>query len=168
MLNYEIRVVDIHDPKIKKRVKEKDFKGYGVIKLLSEIWDLRQSADEYKIKDVVVDLKEVLKGEDTILKVMEYLQEQTSLDKKKWKKIISLLNKEKLIKGEKIMDIRKYIEEKGVQKGLQAGRKAGMVAGKQAVVLNMLKKKMDFSLISEITGLSKEEIEKIKNTKLKG
>ena len=54
---------------------------------------------------------------------MEYLQEQTSLDKRKWKKFISLLNKEKLIKGEKIMDIRKYIEERGVEKRLQAGRK---------------------------------------------
>ena len=47
--------------------------------------------------------------------------------------------------------------QKGMQKGLQKGRQEGM----EEVVLSMLNKNLDFSLISEITGLSKEEIKKI-------
>ena len=44
--------------------------------------------------------------------------------------------------------------QEGLQKGLQAGRQEGL----QKVVLNMLQKKADISFISEMTGLSKEEI----------
>ena len=45
------------------------------------------------------------------------------------------------------------------EKGLQTGRQTE----RQAVILNMLKKKLDVSLISEVTGLSEEEIKKLKN-----
>ena len=56
------------------------------------------------------------------------------------------------------MDIREDIKMDGIQEGIQEGIKRG----RREVVLNMLKNKMDFSLISKVTGLSKEEIDKIK------
>ena len=37
--------------------------------------------------------------------------------------------------------------------------------GRQAVILNMLKEKLDLSVISKVTGLSEEEINKLKNGK---
>ena len=67
--------------------------------------------------------------------------------------------------------------EKGIEKGLEAGRAEGLsegqakgraeglaegqAKGKAELVKKMLEKKMDINLISELTGLTKEEIEKI-------
>ena len=53
------------------------------------------------------------------------------------------------------MNTREYIKEEGRQEGIQHNQ--------QQVVLNMLKKKLDTSLISEVTGVSEEEIKKLKN-----
>ena len=53
--------------------------------------------------------------------------------------------------------------EKGMEKGLQQGRQEGMEKGVRQIALSMLQKKMDASLISAVTGLSQEEIEKFKN-----
>ena len=55
--------------------------------------------------------------------------------------------------------------EQGLKKGLQKGRQEGLQAGRQAVILNMLKEKADLSFISKVTGLSEEEINKLKNGK---
>ena len=69
------------------------------------------------------------------------------------------------------MNIREYIKEEGRQEGIQKGRQEGrqegiqkgMQEGRQQVVLNMLQKRLDTSLISEVTGLSEEEIKKLQN-----
>ncbi len=62
---------------------------------------------------------------------------------------------------------RKEGERKGLRKGRQEGerkgRREGRQEGRQEVVLNMLKKKLDTSLISEVTGLSEKAIKKLKN-----
>ena len=55
-----------------------------------------------------------------------------------------------------------YKFEEGMQKGLQKGRQEGIEEGMQKVVLSMLNKNLNLSFISEITGLSKEEIKRIK------
>ena len=55
----------------------------------------------------------------------------------------------------------------GMQKGLQAGRQEGLQAGIQTgmrqVALNMLKNRLDIPLISKVTGLSEDQINKLKN-----
>ena len=81
------------------------------------------------------------------------------------------------------MDIRQEIREdamqEGIQKGLQTGRQEGLQAGRQeglqkgmqagmqkgmqAVALNMLKNKFKLSVISEMTGLSEDQINRLKN-----
>ena len=81
------------------------------------------------------------------------------------------------------MDIRQEIKEEGIQEGLQAGRQEGLQAGrqeglqtgrqeglqagiekeKQQVVLNMLKEKADLTFISKVTGLSENQINRLKN-----
>ena len=48
-------------------------------------------------------------------------------------------------------------KEEGRQEGMQKGLEKGM----QVVALNMLRKNTDISFISEVTGLSKEEIKKL-------
>ena len=50
-------------------------------------------------------------------------------------------------------------------KGLEEGRAEGRAEGRQEVVCSMLKKKLDISLISSVTGLSEKEIRKLKAKK---
>ena len=64
---------------------------------------------------------------------------------------------------ERFKSIEEIAEEKGLQKGMQAGRAEGMQKGRQQVILNMLKKQTDIGFISEVTGLSEEEIKKLQN-----
>ena len=57
-----------------------------------------------------------------------------------------------------------YARDEGIQQGIQQGRVEGLQEGMQQVVLNMLKKSADIDFISEVTGLSQEEINKLKNS----
>ena len=52
--------------------------------------------------------------------------------------------------------------EKGMQKGKQEGLQQGLEKGMQAVALNMLDEKVDRDLICKVTGLSLEELKKLK------
>jgi len=53
----------------------------------------------------------------------------------------------------------------GIQQGIQEGIKQGIYQNKLEIVLTMLSKNMKINLISEITGLSIDEINKIKSNK---
>ena len=52
-----------------------------------------------------------------------------------------------------------FVFEQGMEKGLEKGMEKGM----KTVALNMLKKQIELSMISEVTGLSIEELKKLKN-----
>ena len=57
------------------------------------------------------------------------------------------------------MNIRECIKEEGMQKGLQKDRQEE----RQQIILKMFQKRLDTSLIAEVTGLSEEEIKKLQN-----
>ena len=180
MLNYRLRVISAQDPKIQKACKSKRFKSWAVIKLLSEIWDINRPTP-FKVKEIFLDFKDILddlKGErrkDTVLKILEYLFDNTGLDEQTWKKAEVLLIEEGLLTRGGIMDIREHIREKGRWEGRQEGRLEGRQEGRQEgrlegqqkrnreVILNMLKEKADISFISKVMGLSEKEIKKLKN-----
>jgi len=90
MLNYGLRIINTQDPKVQKFYKDQKFKGRGVIKLLSEIWDIKKITLPI-VKEVFVGFKDILKplrGErerDTSLRILEYLSDNTDLDLKIWK-----------------------------------------------------------------------------------
>ena len=63
-----------------------------------------------------------------------------------------------------MQDVREIIKEKGRWEGERKGLRKGRQEGRQEVVLNMLKKKLDISVISEVTGLTEKEIKKLKNS----
>ena len=50
----------------------------------------------------------------------------------------------------------------GKDEGREEGRKEGILTEKQTIAKSMLEKNMDISLISELTKLSKEEIDRLK------
>ena len=181
MLNYEPKIISTQDPKIQEAYKGRKFKGYSVIKLLSEIWSLKKKLTPLKVKDAYAEFEEVLKGlkgqarKTVELRILEYLFENTELDLKTWGKAEKLLIEAGILKqGGLMQDVREIIKEKGrwegqregLKKGRQEGRQAGRQEGRQErnkeVVLNMLKKKTDISFISEVTGLSAKEIKKMK------
>ena len=53
--------------------------------------------------------------------------------------------------------------QKGMEKGKAEGMQEGMEKGMQAVALNMLKSGFDTAVIAKMTGLSIDEINKLKN-----
>ena len=55
--------------------------------------------------------------------------------------------------------------EEGMQKGRKKGREEGRITGMKEVALNLLKEHVDLNLIEKTTGLSKSEIETLKNIK---
>lgn len=69
---------------------------------------------------------------------------------------------------EKAIRDEQAVYDKGIDDGIEQGIKQGIKQGKKSskieIAQNMLSKKMDISLISEITGFSIEEIKKLKNT----
>ena len=171
MLNYKPKIIDTHNPKVLRDCKEKKFKSYGVVKLLSEIWSIK-NPDLLKIKEVLYNFKDMFKGlteyeiDKIVVSIYEYLRANTRLSLKLWEEAKELLKKEGIIsKGGKTMDVFERIEERAIKKGEKRGIQKGRQEGRQAVILNMLKKKLDVSLISEVTGLSEVEIKKLENGK---
>ena len=182
MLNYGIKILDAHSPGVQRAYKR--LKSRGAIKLLSEIWDIKRPSAE-RVKDIFVEFKSFLKKakepqkKDTVLKILEYLQDNTGLDLKTWKKAERLIMEEGILTKGGVMDIREHIKEKGrwegrkegMKQGLQQGRQEGKQEGKQQgrqeerqqVALNMLENKFKPSVICKITGLSEKEIKKLKN-----
>ena len=56
-----------------------------------------------------------------------------------------------------------YAEETGIEKGMKEGRKEGVKEGKKEVAIKMLRKRIDEVMIAEVTNLTLEEIEKLRN-----
>ena len=172
MLNYEPKIINTKDPKIRQAVKGGKFKGYSVIKLLSEIWSLKKKKPTVsQINDTFAECEEVwkgLKGEarrTVELRILEYLKDNTKLDSKTWEKAEKQLIETGVLKqGGLMQDVREIIKEKGRWEGERKGLRKGRQEGRQEVVLNMLKEKADISFISKVTGLSEKEIQKLKNS----
>ena len=163
MLNYEIRLFNAHDPKLKGVFRNKSFKSRGALYLLQKIWNIRLTR---------LELKEVLelfgnlpgsKQNKLIASVSDYLQSvlKAGLEfKKLWQTVEQELVEKGIFKKGGYMDTLQYVEERGRIKGLRKGRKEG----RKEVILNMLKKKADISFIAEVTGVPVKEIKKLKNS----
>ena len=159
--------------------------------LLGRIWELRSNGWE-GLKEILVLLNESFGEEefsykqDLLLIVLEYL-ESMGMSEHKWKELEEELVSEGVFKKGGIMNIREAILQRGKQEGhqkgrqegihegiqkgrvegLQEGRMEGLQEGRQEerleMVLNMLKKNAEISFISDVTGLSQDEIKKLKN-----
>ena len=130
------------------------------------------------------------KREDLLLSVVEYMR-SLGVSGHLWEELErEALERGFLNKGG-VMNIREYIKQqgqqegwqkglkqgqqegwqkgqqegwqKGQQEGWQKGQQEGWQKGQQELILKMLDKKLDLSVISEVTGLPKQEIKKLKN-----
>ena len=161
MLNFKLKLINTKDPKIRKLIKNKGSKIWGVIKLLDEIWDIKKPSAK-KVKIIIRDyFGEILNGkakreaEEIVIGIEEYLRDTTGLKSEEWEKAKQELIDEGTIKKGVNMNIRELIKAKGRWEG------------REEVIINMLKEKADISFISKVTGLPAEEIKKLKSKKLK-
>ena len=100
----------------------------------------------------MLDLENISKGNGVVKKYMEELV--------KVNEDADFLN---FISVEKDnMMIENSIRDEGIRKGLELGLEKGTEQSKNEIAKNMLKENMDISLISKLTGLSNEQINKLK------
>ncbi len=60
-------------------------------------------------------------------------------------------------------ELKAQLKDEVYDKGRKEGMEKGMEREKQAVALNMLREQADMGFICKVTGLSKDEIKKLKN-----
>ena len=153
MLNFKIRLLDIQAAKWEKVFKDESIKSRGAFYLLREVWSSK--ADLVFLRRIFDLFKNVLpKREDLILSILEYLVTGYKIKSEIWEEAEIEVVKKGIFKKGGYMDIRKYIAEKARQEGWQKGQ--------QEIILNMLKKSAKISFISEVTGVSEKEINKLR------
>ena len=162
MVNYKIKLLSTHQPHVRQVFKDKHFKSRGALYLLSEIWRLRASGISLK------DIEELLREfgnvrEELILSAIDYVRVAAGVSRQMLKRIEQEATKKGLLTKGGIMDVREDIREELREEIIEEIRQKAMQKNQQAVILNMLKKKMDTGLIAEVTGLSEQEIKKFKN-----
>ena len=86
----------------------------------------------------------------------EYVKE--SIKASQDEEVIGLYDKELHLEKLRLSEL-KEAREKGIEQGIEKG----IEQEKIEIVKNMLKDEVDISVISKYTGLSKEEIERLKN-----
>ncbi len=126
--------------------------------------------NKVKQQDIFESLKEIMniitkiskEGNIEIIKSMLYYVINVS-DSEKAEGIVSEFKKAVTIKhGEEIMTIAERLERKGKEVGIQIGEQRGKLFEKKQIAMNMLLKKLDQKIIAESTGLTVEEIEKLR------
>ena len=163
MLDYGLRIVDTHDPRVERAIKNKRTKSRGFLNILKRTWTLKPSAEELK---KALSLFDNWTGDrDSLsLGVGNYFwQAIRGMKAELWEELERDAVKQGIFSKGGYMNTREYIEEKGRQKGIQQGIQKGMQKERQQVVLNMLKEKIEIASICKVTGLSEKEVKQLKN-----
>ena len=111
MLNYEPKVINTQDLRVRKVHKSKQYKSRGVISLLSEVWDIDKPS-VLKVVEIFGDFEDILKPlsgkqqKDMSLAILEYLFDNTGLDLKTWKETEKLIIEAGILTRGGFMNIR--------------------------------------------------------------
>ena len=131
--------------------------------ILKHIWKL----DEQKIKGLFTIGRGLSREEreNLIKTAVDYMRRYDPCFA--WD-IVEEIETQTVGKGEVIMTpaLRSSLDEereKGLLQGMQKGRMEGKMERDKEVIARMLKKNMQVSVISEVTGLSKSQIKKLQN-----
>ena len=137
------------------------------------------------LKIVIVELNKLTKSCEEALELNEkwcyLLRRSAYLTKKEWKQLsadkeikMALKHLQELSRDEELYqeafsrqidDVAFRLDKAGwIEEGLQQGMQQGKLEGLQQVALKMLKEGFESSLISQITGLSKDEITQLKKS----
>ena len=154
LLNEDLKIVIVELSKLKKG-------SFEELIDLQEKWCyfLRESS---ALKE---EEKRLLLEDREMRKAMEHLEE-LSRDKELLYKALSRENSEMAYRLDKqgwIEEGMKKGKEEGMKKGRKEGRKEGEEKAVRNLVLKMLQENADKTFISKLTGLSEDEIIKLKN-----
>ena len=150
MLNYTIKLLNVYDPKIEKVFEDHHFKSRGALYLLKKVWSLK--ADMASIKGVMELFKDFAKKrDDLIVSMMSYLKTGLRMSDKMWKETEKMATEMGLFQNGGYMTAKERLKEEGREEG------------REELILKMLREELDISLVSKVTGLSEEEIRKLKN-----
>ena len=159
MLDCGLRIIDTHDPKVERAIKNKRTKSRGFLNILKRSWSLKASAKELK-KEISLFDNWTGDRDNLILRVGNYFWAVVpGMTTDLWEELERDAVKQGIFSKGGYMNTREYMKEEGRQEGWQAGRQESI----QQVVLNMLKEKAEIAFICKVTGLSEEEINKLKN-----
>ena len=157
MLDCGLRIVDTHDPKVEKAIKDRRTKSRGFLNMLKRTWSLKPNAEELK---KILSLFDNWTGDrdNLMLAVGNYFWAVVrGMTTDLWEELERDGVKQGVFSKGGYMNTREYIKEEGRQ---EERRKRD-----REVVLNMLENNLDMSLICKVTGLSEEEIKQLKNGK---
>ena len=147
-------MLDVQDPKVKKVLRDKSFKSRGILNLFRNIWSLKMNEAEL-LKILLLFGRFLDKDDDLVLNLLDYFK-AFGMSRVLWQTVERSAVQKGIFQKGGYMDIKEHFREEGRQEGRQECR--------QEVILNMLKEKADIAFISQVTGLSKKEIKKLKNS----
>ena len=95
--------------------------------------------------------------------IMEEVQKKYNNFVKSKLMMMEYEKKEAYLYGNQIMldEERRLGKEEGIKEGMEKGKEEGIKENQILTAKNMKNKNMDINLISELTGLSIEEVEKL-------
>ena len=130
---------------------------------MDKIWFLRH--DFKLLRKLSFGIFRVFKNREELLSFSKYFG-SAGVSKKDWERIEEEAKQKGLLKKGGLMagfrDVEQEIRMEGIQQGMQQGIQQGWQERNYEVVSNMLNKKLDISLISQVTGISIKEIKKLK------
>jgi len=159
--NYEVR--DIRDFDCSKLIESEDITD-NIIAILCNIKDFDKLFVKLQEKLLKLDNK---KREDYLRKLFYLLRLRPDIHKRYKAKKQEELAMPFIIEKERDPLYKDGLQkglEKGIEKGIEKGKEEGLKKVEEtkfAIAKKMLKQNLDIKMISEITGLSKEELEKL-------
>ena len=163
MLDCEIRVLDIRDVKVRRAIRDKNFKSRGFLNMLREVWSFRPHAEELK-KALALFKNWPGDREDLALSAGEYLQAAVpGMTEELWRELDQFAFEQGVFPKGGYMNTKEYFRERFREEGRQEGMRQGMQKRDKEVICNMLREKADISFISKVTGLPEAEIIKLQS-----
>ncbi len=174
VLNFKCRLLNLQDLS-KNGKKLKSLTSYPALYIMSHIWNLNEEV--MRSLFVIGRRLSVRDRMRLIKKAVDYVRhyspgfswrilseiEVRAIDKEEERVMppLQISLDEERSKG------LKQGRLEGLQKGRQEGLQKGLQKGQQELILKMLKAKADLSFISKVTGLSEQELKKLKNSSKK-
>ena len=188
MVNYNLRLFNIHDPRVERVFDDSRFQTRKALHLLKNIWDLKPNLSDiegvaYPFMKSFDSVSSSEKRTGLVLGMFRYLFQGgvKGVDKA----LVEEFQKRGIIKGVipegGFMGAIEILKEEGRQEGLQEGRQEGLQEGRQEglqeglqkgqqeeqerLALKMFQEGLDISIISRVTGFPEKEVRKLKDKK---
>ncbi len=153
VLNFSYRLLNVSKLNIKGNNKIKQLISRPILFILQNI----HSLDESKIKQLFKLSEDISwsKRKELVDKVVDYIRRYDP--NFSWKILREIETRAITDKEERVMPPLQISLDEAREEGMQKG----MQARERQVILKMFQKKLDISVIAEVTGLSEKQIKKL-------